>query len=174
MPKIIPLSRISRALKRIKVVTFDVDGVLTDDKLIYGSDGTEYKRFCAKDGVAIKMLQANGIQVAIISGRESTILRKRADELGIKLIYEKVENKLDALNDLLIDTKKQSQELMHVGNDLPDIILFENVGISVAVKDAHHAVVKRADLVTSARGGEGVAAEVCMWLLRTQNKWEFD
>ena len=173
MPKIIPLSRISKALKRIKLVTFDVDGVLTDDKLIYGSDGTEYKRFCAKDGVAIKMLQANGIEVAIISGLECAVVRKRAKELGINLVYEKVENKLHALNDLLSHTKKESQELIHVGNDLPDIILFEKVGVSVAVKDAHPAVVKRADLVTSTAGGEGVAAEVCMWLLRTQNKWSF-
>ena len=100
MNNLIPQGRLAQTLSRIKLIIFDVDGVLTDGKLIYGHKGEEFKAFNARDGVGIKMLLESNVQIAIISGRDSLALRLRAKELGITLLYEGVENKVNALDQI--------------------------------------------------------------------------
>ena len=156
------------AISRIRCVTLDVDGVLTDGRIVYGSDGTEYKAFNARDGVGIKMLLSNHVHVAIITGRQSPIVDKRAEELGICHVYQGVQDKRTALKQLLEEVGCAPDEVAHIGDDLPDRELFELVGLSVAVADASPTVKREADFVTRLAGGDGAVREFCDLLSEVQ------
>ena len=127
--------------KSIKLLLVDVDGVLSDGKLYFGNNGEEFKSFNIKDGLGIKLLQRNGIEVGIITGRSSKIVTKRAKDLGINIIIQGREDKLAALNEILEDDKKSinylMQEIAFLGDDLPDVSIIRKVGLGVAVGDAH-------------------------------------
>ncbi|MBH79271.1 MAG: phenylphosphate carboxylase subunit delta [Gammaproteobacteria bacterium] len=155
----------------IRLVTFDVDGVLTDGKLHYTSAGEEIKSFHARDGAAIKLLVASGIHVALISGRSSPAVSRRANELGIRHVYQNAGDKLAALADLSGKTGVEAAGTAHVGDDLPDLPLFGAVGLAIAVADAQSAVRSAADYVTRTPGGEGAAGEICTLVLTAQDKW---
>jgi len=151
--------------RQVLLLILDVDGVLTDGRLHYGDDGSETKAFYAQDGSAIKRLQAAGVAVAIISGRRSRAVRRRAGELGIAHLYEGAEDKAAALTQLCDASKVQAAQMAHVGDDLPDLPLFERVGLSCAVADGHPAVLGKAHYVTARRGGQGAVREVCDLIL---------
>lgn len=155
-------------MRQLRLLILDVDGVLTDGRLYYGADGTELKAFNALDGSAMKRLMAAGIAIAIISGRTSAALERRAAELGVRHLYAGVEEKADALDALCATTAIGPKRMAHVGDDLADLALFERVGLAVAVPNAHPAVIERADLVTAAAGGHGAVREVCDRILASR------
>ncbi len=158
---------------RLTAISFDIDGVLTDGRITYTDDGLEIKSFHVQDGAALKLLMANGIHVALITGRESPIVERRARELGIAHVYQGSEHKAAAFDDFLASTGAEPWQSAHVGDDLPDLVLFDRVGLSVSVPNGHPTVQQRADWVTTTRGGEGVARELAELILKSQDKWTY-
>jgi len=159
-------------LKRIKVLALDVDGVLTDGGIIYSNNGQETKVFNVKDGLGIRLLMASGIKVCVITGRRSKALYHRCRDLGITDIYDGVSNKTEAINLILEQTGFSAEEIAYVGDDLPDLPIMKQVGLPIAVADAHRAVVESANMVTSIKGGMGAIREVCEIILKAQGVWE--
>ncbi|MCZ6710002.1 MAG: HAD-IIIA family hydrolase, partial [Gammaproteobacteria bacterium] len=149
----------------IDLIAFDVDGVLTDGKLYYTDDGREMKSFHVHDGYAIKLLRAHAVEVAIITGRSSSIVARRAEELGIVYVYQGVEDKTVALQTLISSTGTDAMRIAYVGDDLPDLSVFNNVGMAIGVADGHPATLAAAHYVTNTRGGQGVARELCQLIL---------
>ena len=149
----------------IKLIAFDVDGVLTDGGITYTSAGDELLSFHVHDGAAIKRLQAGGIEVALLTGRSSTMVSRRARELGVKHALQGVEDKLQALLALLTELNLAPEQCAYVGDDHPDLPALRCVGLPIAVRNAQPEVRTAAQVVTSRRGGQGVAAEVCRLLL---------
>ena len=166
---------ISRA-KKIKLVGFDVDGVLTNGGLFFGDDGQEYKAFNSRDGHGIKMLHTNGIQTAIITGRTSKVVEYRASNLGIDIIYQGQHDKAAALDQLLDQTGLAPDELAYVGDDVVDIPVLSRVGLAIAVNDAHPLVTAYCHWQTPSAGGYGAGRDVCEMLLEAQgllqNEWK--
>lgn len=165
-----PPSVVLDRARSVRLLILDVDGVLTDGRLYYGADGTEFKAFHARDGSAIKRLLAAGIGIAIISGRESEAVRRRVAELGIPHLFAGVEDKAVALAALCRTTGIDAGAMAHVGDDVADLALFERVGMAFAVPDAHPEVLARADHVTHSAGGHGAVREVCDLLQTAQRK----
>jgi 3-deoxy-D-manno-octulosonate 8-phosphate phosphatase (KDO 8-P phosphatase) len=163
------MNKIIEKAKQIRLVLFDVDGVLTDGSLIMGDDGQEYKAFNAKDGHGMKMLQASGVEIGIISARNSRVVALRMESLGIKHVYQGQRDKLQAFADLQKKLKLKSDQISYVGDDLLDLCIMRKVGLSIAVNDAIQAVVEQADWQTSAPGGKGAAREVCEMIMQSQN-----
>ncbi len=157
----------------LELVVFDVDGVLTDGRLYYSDDGREMKAFHVQDGFAIKLLRAHGVEVALISGRHSTMVTRRAEELGIVHLYHGVQDKAAALGELVAATGIDPARIAHVGDDLPDLAIFGLVGLAVSVADGHPAVTAAADHVTAAAGGHGVARELCQVILAAKGRWPY-
>ncbi|MCB1867990.1 MAG: 3-deoxy-manno-octulosonate-8-phosphatase KdsC [Gammaproteobacteria bacterium] len=152
----------------IKLVVFDVDGVLTDGTLFLGDDGLEYKAFNSKDGLGMKMLQRSGVEIGIITARNSHVVALRMESLGIKHVYQGQENKLPALKELQQKLGLKSEQIAYVGDDVVDLPIMRYVGLSIAVQDAHRQAISHAHWITSARGGRGAAREVCDLLLEAQ------
>ncbi len=163
------MKQIEEKIKRIRLVIFDVDGVLTDGSLIMGDDGQEYKAFNAKDGHGMRMLQDSGVEIGIISARSSLVVANRMQNLGIKHLYQGERNKLKAFADLKTKLKLESDQIAYVGDDLLDLCIMREVGLSIAVHDATKTVVDQADWQTTAPGGKGAAREVCEQIMQTQN-----
>lgn len=160
--------------RALRLVSFDVDGVLTDGQLYYTDDGREIKAFNVQDGAAIKLLQQHGVSVAILTGRNSPMVARRAAELGITHVYQGLEDKSVALQELREQLELSTAEMAHVGDDLPDMVLFDLVGLAVSVPNGHPSVRQRAHHVTETRGGQGVARELAELILRAQGSWSFD
>ena len=158
--------------KSIKLIIFDVDGVLTDGSLYFDNSGSEYKAFNSKDGHGIRLILENGIEVALITGRTSELLKHRAENLKIKpnLIYQGYRDKLPAYADLLKKTGFKKEQIAYVGDDVIDLPIMSQVGFSIAVNDANWFVKDNCDWVTSLSGGKGAVREVCEFLLNAQGK----
>ena len=150
------------------MLILDVDGVLTDGRLFYGSAGIELKAFNVHDGYGIKKIQLEGISIAIVSGRTSDIVERRAKELNIRFLFQNVAQKDEVLDELCQESGVQPRHMAHVGDDLPDLALFQIVGLGIAVADARVEVQKSADFVTKAKGGEGAVREVCELILASR------
>lgn len=161
-----------KALKKaaqIKLVIFDVDGVLTDGRLYFCDDGMEIKVFHVHDGVGINALQKAGIVVAIISGRPSPAVEARAKALNIQHVYLNQKDKLIPFYDLIEKLKIPPEQVAYMGDDLPDLPVMQKVGLSVAVANAHPIVRKQALWQTKAMGGYGAAREICDLILAAQD-----
>ena len=162
-----------RAIKvasKIRLLALDVDGILTDGRLYFSSNGEELKTFHSLDGHGIKMLQKRKIEVAIITGRTSTILEQRAAELDIVSVYQGVEDKLRSLNAILENQPYSIDEVAYAGDDLPDLIALQAVGLSFSVPNAHPTVKAAVDLITSLNGGSGAVREISDFILESQGK----
>lgn len=155
----------------IRLLLLDVDGVLTDGRIIYDGKGQEWKFFNVKDGHGIKLLQRGGVEVGILSGRESSAVGIRARELKIDLVIQKAWDKVKALKTIQKRRKIALAEVCFVGDDLVDLPVFSRVGFAVAVADSVPEVKKRAHFVTQHPGGHGAVREVCEVILRAQRKW---
>jgi len=155
-------------LRRVQLLCLDVDGVLTDGRLLYTSSGEELKAFHTQDGSALKRLQAQGVELAIISGRTSAMVQRRAAELGINYLYEGYEQKLPALDALVGKSGIPAGAMAHVGDDIADLELFASVGVAFSVADAHPEVRERADLVATLPGGQGAVRELVDTLISVQ------
>ena len=154
--------------KNIKLVVFDVDGVLTDGRLFFDLHGNEYKSFHVQDGHGIKLLQSTGVDVAIISGRDSPIVTARMASLGVKHIFQGQEDKTATFERLREALHLQPEDIAHVGDDLPDLSLFGRVGLAIGVADCNPALNPYLHWKTRAAGGHGAAREVCDLILDAQ------
>ena len=153
------------ALARVRLMILDVDGVLTDGRLFYGPKGELLKAFHVRDGHGIKQVAAAGITVAIISGRKSAAVLRRAKELGIRHVTQGATDKLAALRKLAKARGVSMDECLCVGDDTPDAPILAAAGVGIAVADAHQDALAAADLITTRAGGQGAVREVCDWLI---------
>jgi 3-deoxy-D-manno-octulosonate 8-phosphate phosphatase (KDO 8-P phosphatase) len=158
-------------LKKIKMLILDVDGVMTDGKIIMDSEGREMKNFHVRDGHGLVMIQRHGIRVAILTGRTSLVVEHRARDLKIQEVYQGALNKKEVFAQILEKNDLTSEEIAYMGDDIVDIPVLKNVGFSVAVADALDLVKKCVDYVTVNRGGQGAVREICEMLLTAQNNW---
>ncbi|MEJ2214593.1 MAG: 3-deoxy-manno-octulosonate-8-phosphatase KdsC [Gammaproteobacteria bacterium] len=155
---------------KVKLVIFDVDGVLTDGSLFLGDDGQEYKAFHSKDGHGMVMLQQSGIAIAIITGRTSNVVEKRMQSLGIKHVFQGQKHKLPAYQEIKQQLELADEEIAYVGDDVVDLPVMTRVGLAVAVQDAHALTKEHAHWITPSNGGRGAAREVCEMLMKSQDK----
>lgn len=159
-------------IRNISVLILDVDGVMTDGKIIVDDLGNEMKHFDVKDGHGIKLLMRYGIDVLILTGRTSKVVEHRARDLGVTEYYQGAINKLETFNEIL-DTKGiTEQSVAFIGDDLIDIPVLQRVGFSVAVADACREAKEAASYVTVKKGGHGAVREVCEIILKAQGKWD--
>jgi 3-deoxy-D-manno-octulosonate 8-phosphate phosphatase (KDO 8-P phosphatase) len=158
--------------KNIKLVITDVDGVLSDGKVYYGESGEELKSFNIKDGLGIKLLASIGISTAIITGRKSAIVARRAKELGVEHLYQGKKNKLKSYDEIINSFNISPDEVAYLGDDLPDLPLLQKSGVGIAVNDAATQVIAGADYVTRTKGGEGCLREVADLIIDQNSAWE--
>lgn len=153
---------------KIKLVIFDVDGVLTSGALFYGDDGQEYKAFHSRDGHGMKMLQKSGVEIGIITGRTSKVVEHRMQNLGVQHVYQGKLEKLPAFEELIAKLGVNPQEVAYVGDDVVDLPILTRVGLAIAVADAHHLVARHAHWQTPHGGGQGAARDVCELIMEAR------
>ncbi len=158
--------------KKIRLVVFDVDGVLTDGSLFLGDDGQEYKAFNSLDGHGMKMLQRSGVQIGIITGRTSKVVSTRMDSLDIRHVYQGQLEKLPAYEALKKDLGLEDDQIAYVGDDVVDLPIMRQVGLAIAVQDAHRLVRQHAHWQTPSDGGRGAARDVCELVMEAQGTLE--
>lgn len=166
------LTEVKARAANIKLVVFDVDGVLTDGSLIFGDDGQEYKSFHSRDGHGMKMLLASGVEIAFITGRDSEVVNHRARNVNVSHVYQGQLDKLPAYEKLKDKLKLQPGEIAVVGDDVVDLPIMLRSGLAIAVNDAHPLVKQHAHWVTSNPGGKGAARDVCELILDAQGNLE--
>ena len=165
------LTLLERA-RKTRLLMMDVDGVLTDGRIIQDGQGHELKVFDVKDGHGIVMAHRAMLRTALISGRASETITQRAGELGIKLVFQKVWNKLEVYEKILVDAALTHDQVAYIGDDLIDIPLLRRVGLAVAVADAVDEVKAAAHVVTQRPGGQGAVREVIELILKAQGHWD--
>lgn len=159
---------ILKKAEKIKLLVFDVDGVLTDGSLIVGDDGEEYKAFFSKDGLGMKMLQQTGVKIAVITARTSNVVIHRMQSLGIKHIYQGQLEKLPAFETLLKELNLSSEQAAYVGDDVIDLPVMLKAGFAISVQDAHPLAIEHSDWQTPRNGGRGAARDVCELIMQAQ------
>jgi 3-deoxy-D-manno-octulosonate 8-phosphate phosphatase (KDO 8-P phosphatase) len=152
----------------IKLLALDVDGVLTDGKLYFDNHGNEMKAFSTRDGLGMRLLQNHGIELALITGRKSNIVAQRAQQLGIRHVFQGCNDKLQALTELLDRTGVDEKAVCYAGDDWIDLPVLDRVGLAVTVADADQVVRSRVHWVTSRAGGKGAVREICNFILKAQ------
>lgn len=153
---------------RIKLVVFDVDGVLTDGSLYLCDDGQEIKAFHSRDGHGMKMLQRTGVPIAIITGRTSQVVTHRMASLGIEHVYQGRLEKLPAFDELIVKLGVSADEVAYMGDDVVDLPIMTRVGFAAAVQDAHELVKKHAHWHAPSAGGRGAARDLCELIMEAQ------
>lgn len=157
---------------KIKLVAFDVDGVMTDGSLTFIEDGREIKTYNAKDGQGVAMLNRAGLKTAIITARDNNTVRIRAKILDITRLYEGQKNKCLALDELAEEFGLKYSEIAYMGDDLPDLCVLEKVGLAACPNDAVEEIVEACDFVSAKNGGRGAVREFCDFILKVQGyKW---
>ena len=152
-------------LANIKLLACDVDGVFSDGRIYMGQEGEELKAFHTRDGYGVKALQKIGVQVAVITGRRSNMVEKRMTSLGVEHIYQGCEDKQPALQSLQATLSISTAETAAIGDDMPDLGMFNAADINVCVNDGHPMVAKNAQYVTQTKGGYGAVRELCDLIL---------
>jgi 3-deoxy-D-manno-octulosonate 8-phosphate phosphatase (KDO 8-P phosphatase) len=166
------LKDLNQRAARIKLMIFDVDGVLTDGSLHYGADGEALKTFNVHDGLGIKLLQESGVKTAIISARKSPQVTRRAADLGIEFLHQGGHDKLTPFNSLLEQTGLTAEQVGFIGDDVVDLPILSRVGFAVGVPNGRPDVISRAHHITQAAGGRGAVREVCELLLKAQGNYD--
>ncbi len=156
--------------KNIKLLICDVDGVFSDGLIYMGNQGEELKTFHTRDGYGVKALMSAGIEIAIITGRQSKIVESRMTALGISLIYQGQDDKLKAYADICQKMDVTPEQTGYIGDDLIDWPVMEKVGLKVCVADGHPLLAKRANYVTHIKGGHGAVREVCDLVLEARGE----
>jgi 3-deoxy-D-manno-octulosonate 8-phosphate phosphatase (KDO 8-P phosphatase) len=149
----------------------DVDGVLTDGRIIFASDGAELKCFDVKDGHGIVLAHRVGLKTVLITGRRSEVVERRAEELGIKRVYQKVWDKLAKYEEVRAELGLGDEEIAFIGDDVVDVPLLRKVGFAITVADGHEAAKAAAHYVTHRAGGRGAVREAIEFILRAQGRW---
>ena len=158
-------------IKKIKLLALDVDGVLTDGRIIYDSDGREIKNFDVQDGFGFALLRRCGFKTAIITARASKAVDVRATDLKIDKVYQDAYPKIEFYQKMLSELNVNDEEVCFVGDDLTDLCVLKRVGFAVAVANGHDGLKKAAHYVTKKNGGKGAVREVIELILKTQGKW---
>ena len=158
--------------RAIKLAIFDVDGVLTDGGLHYSDSGEETKIFDVRDGLGMKMLQASGVELAIITSRSSRCVARRAENLGIEHLFQGVEDKVVAFQALAAALRLDPLACAYMGDDWVDLPVLIRCGFALSVPEAPAVVRERVDYVTHASGGRGAVREACELIMRAQGKFE--
>lgn len=161
--------RLAKA-RDIKLVIFDVDGVLTNGGLFFGDDGQEYKAFHSRDGHGMKMLLNNDIDIAIITGRTSNVVTHRMKNLGITHVYQGQLDKRPAFAECIKKLNIEPEQVAYVGDDVVDLPILIQVGFAITVQDGHDLVKQHVDWITDKLGGQGAAREVCEFILQAHGK----
>ncbi len=154
--------------RSVRLLALDVDGVLTDGSLYFHADGSESKAFNSLDGHGIKMLQASGVEVAIITGRRSKMVEQRAKALGIKILFQGREDKLVALKSIQESKQLEWSQIAYCGDDLPDLSAIKAAGLGITVPNAPDYMVQYADMCTNRNGGQGAVREICDFIMHAQ------
>ena len=162
---------IDRHASRIRLLLFDVDGVLTDGKILLHPDGTESKRFDIKDGTGIVWAHRAGLVTGLLSARQSAATAQRAAQLAIRIVHQQAQTKLDAYQQILREHRFDDADVAYMGDDLLDLPVLARVGLSTAPADAAEEVRRRVHWVSRARGGDGAVRELVELILRAQNRW---
>ncbi len=163
-----PADEVLARAARVRLMIFDVDGVLTDGTLYYSARGEELKAFNIRDGQGMRLLAGTGVRLAIISGRRSPALEQRAANLGVDLLYQGIDDKLAAFGELAARLGLPHAECGFLGDDLIDLPVLSRCGFAASVADGAPEVVSRVHYVTRAVGGRGAAREICELLMRAQ------
>jgi 3-deoxy-D-manno-octulosonate 8-phosphate phosphatase (KDO 8-P phosphatase) len=165
------MNRIINRAKKVKLLLLDVDGVLTDGRIIVSSSGDETKNFDVRDGLGIVLLKKAGLKCAILTARNSKLVKIRAGHLGIDRVYEN-HYKLESLEEIKRRFRVKEKEICFVGDDLIDIPILKRAGLAVSVPDAVPETKKIAHYVTRNTGGRGAVREVCEMILKAKGKWQ--
>ena len=155
---------------QIKLLICDVDGVFSDGRIYLGNDGEELKAFHTKDGFGMKAIMQMGIEIAIITGRESNIVKNRMQALGVTHILQGIEDKFSCYQTLLNELNLINSEVAYIGDDVVDLPVMQDCGLGIAVFDAHPLVLQGADLITVTKGGFGAVREICDLFLQCHNQ----
>lgn len=166
------LQQVYQRAAAVRLIIFDVDGVLTDGSLFYGDDGQEYKAFNSLDGHGIKMLRMSGVESAIITGRTSNVVLHRAKNLNITRIFQGADDKLASYQTLLQETGLRPEQTAYMGDDIVDLPVLRRCGLAITVPGAPEPVMSQAHYVTRAPAGRGAAREACELIMRAQGTWE--
>ncbi len=162
---------VNQLAQAIRLIALDVDGVMSDGRVIYGNTGEETKAFNIKDGLGIKLAQSMGIEVAIITGRTALLLDRRAKELGINAVIQGREDKRAALQELADSRDINLMQCAYMGDDLPDLGAILAAGLGTCPADAVAEVKSHADWVSAANGGRGAVRDLCEVILKAQGHW---
>lgn len=169
------MKRIPAALRKkaakIKLLLLDVDGVLTDGGIIIDDRGVETKQFHVRDGQGISLLLRSRIEVGFVTGRRANVVRHRAKDLGVRLVYQGVANKLECYEEIKRKHNLKDNQIAYVGDDLIDLPVLKRVGLAVTVADGWAGLSSVVDYMTNDKGGRGAVREVAELLLKAQRKW---
>lgn len=157
--------------KKIKLMIFDIDGVMTDGGLTIGDDGQEYKTFNSQDGLGLKLLKSSGVELAIITGRTSKVVTKRAESLGVEHFYQGVDDKLSTYETLIKELSLAPEETGFMGDDIVDIPPMLRCGLAVSVPAAFDNVKAHAHYVTTRQAGKGAVREICELIMHAQDTY---
>jgi 3-deoxy-D-manno-octulosonate 8-phosphate phosphatase (KDO 8-P phosphatase) len=166
------VSDITERAARIKLILFDVDGVLTDGTLLLHADGTESKRYDIKDGTGIVLAQRAGIRVGFLSARMSAATQQRAAQLGVTLVHQGIASKLETYEQIADELLLEDADIAYMGDDIVDLAVLTRVGFATAPADAVEEVRARAHWVSTCAGGRGAARQLVELILRAQQLWE--
>lgn len=170
------MKRISRAVqkkaKAIRLLLLDVDGVLTDGRIVLDDRGVETKQFDVRDGQGIALLMRAGIQVGLITARNSKAVRYRAKELGLRIVHQGVQNKANAYEAIRRQSGLTETQIAYIGDDIGDLEILHRVGLAVTVNDGWEELFQSVDYITEKSGGRGAVREVAELLLKAQSKWD--
>lgn len=168
----LPKESLDEKLKKIRLIIFDVDGILTDGRITFGSPELEIKSFDVRDGHGIKIAKRCGLELAFVTGRKSLVVARRAEELDVTRVYQNIWDKKPVLDELMDQLGLQPEQVAVIGDDVVDIPLLRRVGIGFTVPEAPQEVLREAQVITRHRGGWGAAREIIEMILKAQGKWE--
>ncbi len=165
-------AKIRSKARKIKLLLLDVDGVLTDGGIVMDNRGEEIKRFDVRDGHGIRLLLRAAVRVAFITGRKSQVVSRRARDLGIRLVYQQVYDKLEAYEKIKRKTRLTDEEIAYVGDDIVDLPVLRRVGLAMTVRDCWAPLKSQVHYVAAGKGGHGAVREIVELLLKAQGRWE--
>jgi len=158
--------------RKLRLLLLDVDGVMTDGRIVYDDNGVETKAFDVKDGHGLKLIQRAGLKVGIITGRTSNVVLHRATELGIEIVFQGAKNKLEPYAQILGELSLSDDEVAYIGDDIVDLPILRRVGFAVTVADAAEDVTPFVHYTTKRSGGRGAVREVCDYILKKAGLWD--
>lgn len=163
---------IANKAQKIKLLILDVDGVMTNNMLIYSDNGIESKAFNTRDGHGMVLLQKSGIEIGIITGRKSQLVANRMQDLKVKHVYQGVPDKLPTFLKLVEKLGLSFDEIAYIGDDILDLPILMRIGLAVTPADGDNEVKSRVDYISAYKGGQGCVREICEIILRSQNQWQ--